>query len=218
MRISSVTPQVRDKNRVNVSVDGVYRLSLDITQLLDLGIKVGLELTEEEFKALEVESQFGKVYTRALEYALTRPRSQKELRNYLYRKTREGRTKIGTIRPGVPVELTQRVFERLVDRGYVDDEAFAHYWIENRRQRQGVSRRQLAQELGAKGVDSSLVGRLLAEGVRSESDELQKVIAKKSRRYDDAQKLTNYLVRQGFSYDDVREALSGRDNGDGRND
>ncbi|OYW42535.1 hypothetical protein B7Z28_01460, partial [Candidatus Saccharibacteria bacterium 32-45-3] len=42
---------------------------------------------------------------------------------------------------------------------------------------------------------------------REDSGELAKIIAKKQPRYPDRQKLMQYLVRQGFSYDDVARAL-----------
>jgi regulatory protein len=41
--------------------------------------------------------------------------------------------------------------------------------------------------------------------------ELQKIIAKKRSRYDDEQKFMAYLARQGFSYDDIKEALREED-------
>jgi len=211
MKITSISVQVRDKDRVNVSVDGKYRLSLDILQLGDLGIKIGNEYTEEEMAALEEESQFGKLYGRALEYSLMRPRSQREVKDYLYRKTRDTRTKLGTIKKGVSVQLTERVFERLHQKGYVDDEKFAMFWVENRNQRKGSSMRKLSAELSAKGVDRTIIERLLAESDRDDSTELQKIIAKKRSRYDDEQKFMAYLARQGFSYDDIKEALSQED-------
>lgn len=213
MLITGITAQQKDKNRVNVMVDGVYRFSLDILQVGDLGIKVGKDYTEEELQALEVESSFGKVYARALEYALMRPHSAKEVRDYLYRKTRPTKTRKRTTgelveRPGVAIEVTTRAYERLVERGYVNDESFARYWIENRSQVKGISRRKLQMELRAKGVEGSLVDRLLRETLRSDDDEIQKVIAKKQRLYPDQQKFIQYLMRQGFSYDSIKRALS----------
>jgi regulatory protein len=139
MKITSISAQKRDKDRVNVSVDGKYRFSLDVFQLVDLGIKVGKEYTEDELVALEEESQFGKLYMRALEYCLVRPHSQRELKDYLYRKTRDTRTKTGDIRKGVSVALTERVFNRLQEKSYIDDDKFAAYWVENRNLRKGVS-------------------------------------------------------------------------------
>lgn len=207
MKITALKQQLRDKDRVNVFVDGKYSFSLDITQVVELGIKTGAEYTEDELAELENESRFGKLYTRSLEYALTRPRSQREMRDYLYRKTRDTRTKMGDIRKGVSKELTERVFNRLFEKGYIDDEKFAQYWVENRNVRKGSSLRKLQAEMQAKGVDRSLIEQTLDQTERSDTDELQKIVAKKARRYDDEQKFMAYLMRQGFRYDDVKEAL-----------
>lgn len=208
MKITGISAQTKNDNRVNVMVDGTYRFSLDIFQVADLGIRVGKEYTEEELIELESESQFGKLYARTLEYCLMRPHSAKEVRDYLYRKTRDMRTKTGGIKKGVPVEITERVFERLSQKGYIDDEKFARYWVENRNLTKGTSRRKLTAELRSKGVEQPLIERLWDDSERSDEDELQKIIAKKRSRYPDEQKFMQYLARQGFSYDDIKQALS----------
>jgi len=207
MKITALKAQVRDKSRVNVFVDGTYSFSLDITQVAELGVRLNKEYTEKELAELEDESQFGKLYTRSLEYVLTRPRSQREMRDYLYRKTRDTPTKMGGMKKGVSKELTVRVFDRLQAKGYIDDEKFARFWVENRNVRKGISIRKLQSELGAKGVDRSIVERVLDQGERSDDDEIKKIIAKKAVRYSDEQKLIAYLMRQGFRYDVIKDAL-----------
>lgn len=207
MQITAITQQARDKQRVNVSVDGTYSFSLDIAQVIDLGVKVGRDYSQHELDALIVESAFGKLYARALEYVLMRPHSAHEVRQYLWRKTRDTRLPNGGIRKGVPLETTERVFNRLTEKGYIDDEAFARHWIENRRQRKGISRLRLEQELRAKGVDSATVQHSLADSQRSEIVELRKMLDKYRSRYDDERKLIAYLQRQGFSYDDITSAI-----------
>lgn len=208
MKITAVTAQQKDKNRVNIMVDGKYRFSLDIYQYADLGIRVGKEYTDEELTELETESQFGKVYARALEYCLMRPHSAKEVRDYLYRKTRDSRTRLGEVKKGVSPEITARVFERLIEKGYVNDESFTRYWVENRSLTKGASKRKLTAELRSKGVDQTTIERFIAESPRSDEGELQKIITKKRARYPDEQKFMQYLARQGFSYDDIKQALS----------
>lgn len=207
MKVTSLSAQARDKNRVNVFIDGKYRLSLDIVQVASLGIKSGVELTEEEVTKLEQESQYGKLYSRTLEYVLIRPRSQREVRDYLYRKTRDTRTKSGEVKKGVSPEITERVFERLVTKGYIDDEKFAKFWVENRNVRKGSSLRKLAAELRAKGVEKTIVDETLEQTDRHDQDELRKIIAKKRSKYDDEKKLIAYLARQGFTYDDIKTVL-----------
>ena len=208
MNITALSVQQKDTSRINVFVDGKYRFSLDIAQIGDLGVKVGREYTEAEMAHLEKEGQFGKLYSRALEYCFIRPRSAREVRDYLYRKTRATRTKTGDIKEGYTVELTARVFARLAERGYIDDEKFTRYWVENRHVTKGVSRRKLEAELLAKGVDRPIIERCLGESPRNENEELKKIIHKKRHRYADEQKLIMYLARQGFSYDTIKGALA----------
>lgn len=208
MKITSISAQVRDKNRVNVSVDGKYRFSLDIFQVGDLGLRVGKDYTDDELTALEAESQFGKLYARALEYSLMRPHSAREVRDYLYRKTRPTRTKTGDMRPGVSTAITDRVFDRLVEKGYVDDRKFTRYWVDNRSMTKGASKRKLISELRLKGVDSLIIEETLIDSTRSDESEILKIISKKRSKYPDDQKFMAYLARQGFSYDDIKASLS----------
>lgn len=211
--ISALTAQQKDPNRINVMVDGKYRFSLDISQVVSLGIKIGKEYTDNELAEIEGESQFGKLYARALEYCLMRPHSAREVKDYLWRKTRATKyksRKTGEIkeREGVAPELVDRVYEKLLDKGYVNDDNFARYWVENRNIAKGASKRKLEAELRAKGVDSDIISRHLTATMRSDNDELQKIIAKKRRRYADNQKFMQYLARQGFGYDDIKRALT----------
>lgn len=212
MKITNVSVQAKNPDRVNISVDGKYRFSLDISQVIDLGIKIGNEYTEDELVELETESQFGKLYARALEYTMLRPHSGKEVRDYLWRKTRDTKYKskrTGELksRAGVSQEIADRVYARLEEKGYIDDEKFTRYWVENRNQTKGVSRRKLIAELRAKGVDQSIIDAALIESERNDTEELAKIIAKKREKYDDEQKFIAYLARQGFSYEDIKSAL-----------
>lgn len=211
MQITSISAQLKNPNRVNISIDGTYRLSLDIFQLTEMGLKTGAEISEAGLIELEQESTYGKLYARALEYCMLRPHSGKEVKDYLWRKTRatKYKSRTGEIkeREGVSQSIADRVFERLQEKGYVDDEKFTRYWVENRNLTKGTSRRKLEAELRAKGVAAHVISAALNETVRSDDEEIQKIIAKKRKRYLDDQKLMHYLARQGFSYDDIRQAL-----------
>lgn len=215
-KITALSAQIRNPDRVNVSVDGKYRFSLDISQVADLGVRVGRSVTAAELAELEAESQFGKLYARTLEYCLARPHSVREVCDYLQRKTVARRYKsrrTGHIKehPGVNQSMANRVLVRLREKGYVDDEAFARWWVENRNTLKGTSKRKLSSELAAKGIDRALIDRVLAESDRSDLQELAKIIAKKRRRYPDEQKFIAYLARQGFDYDDIKQALQNND-------
>jgi regulatory protein len=212
-KITKLSVQQANDQRVNVFVDGVYTLSLDLYQVAEFGIRVGKEYTDQELKELEEESVFGKLYARALEYTMIRPHSEREVRDYLWRKTRDTKVrskKTGELltRKGVSEEIANRVLERLIEKGYVDDERFARFWVENRNQRKGISHRKLEAELRAKGVLSEIIQEAMQKYPRDEKSELLKIIKKKSKKYDDENKLIAYLARQGFSYDDIKDALT----------
>lgn len=216
MKITSITIQTNNPDRVNLSVDGKYRLSLEIVQLVNLGLKQNQEIDEATLEHLEKESEFGKLYARALEYALMRPHSSKEIRDYLTRKTlatkyRSKKTNEVKLRAGVDKSIAERVYDRLEQRGYIDDSVFAKHWVENRHQIKGVSRRKIIAELRAKGIEQALIDSVCSESERNDVDELKKVIIKKQSRYPDRQKFIQYLARQGFNYDDITTALQQRD-------
>jgi regulatory protein len=213
MKITDISVQVRNPDRVNISVDDKYRFSLDIYQVVELGIKIGNEYSESELAELETESQFGKLYARSLEYCLMRPHSSKELRDYLWRKTRSTRVRnkrTGEIyeKEGVSQPVADRVYDRLIEKGYIDDEKFARYWVENRNVTKGASSRKIISELRAKGVEQATIDTALLGSSRSDEDELNKILAKKRAKYSDEQKLIQYLARQGFNYDDIKSALA----------
>lgn len=83
--ITAIKPAVRDTQRVNIFIDEKFSFSLTISQLLDTKLKVGSILSPEKKLELEDLSHFGKIYQRSLEYCLVRPRSIKEVRDYLER-------------------------------------------------------------------------------------------------------------------------------------
>lgn len=207
MKVTAISVQAKDKNRVNVSIDGKYELSLNISQLVDLGIKVGQDYSADEIAALRQESDFGKIYARSLDYCLVRPRSLREVSEYLYKKTRPVRNAKGDMKPGLSIELKNRVLERLIDKEFIDDEKFTRYWVENRSLKKGTSLRKLKNELLLKGVESEIIERVISESGRNDTEELNKIILKKRANYSDKNKFISYLARLGFRYDDIKNAL-----------
>lgn len=213
LTITKITAGVKDKNRVNVFINGKFTLSLDVRQVIDLQVKVGRKLSEDELQELHRASEFGKLYQRSLEWAFTRPHSVGETRDYLKRRQLK-RTQLNRKRiqeelkplPEIQDSAINLVIERLAERGYIDDRKFAEYYIENRFIKKGISRRRLIMELRTKKVSEDIIMAALEDSQRNDDVELVKMLEKKARRYDQ-QKLIQYLVRQGFHYHDVVEAV-----------
>ena len=212
MIITAINLQTKNRNRVNIMIDGEYKLSLDIYQLGILGIKVGGVVSQNDIDKLQEESSFGKLYAQALKYCLMRPHSSQEIKDYLFKKTLDRKVKnykTGEInnRQGVNSKISDRVYNRLVDKGYVDDEEFACWWIRNRKINTGISIRKLRQELSAKRVSNDIIDMVLAQSDRDDNCEIIKIINKKRSRYPDENKMIAYLARQGFSYEDIKDGL-----------
>lgn len=195
MKITDIKPAVKTPGRWNVFVDGKYSFSLSEMQLLDVGVKIGKELDEDELGRLKDDSEFGKAYARALELIFRRLRSKKELYDYARRKE-------------WTVALRDRVIQKLEAKGYIDDYKFAESWVRSRTAMKPSSRRKLELELRQKGIASSIITATLhSEGEHNEESALRRIIMKKKARYSDEQKFIAYLARQGFRYDEIKQAL-----------
>ena len=223
LKITNMKQGVKNPNRVNVFVNDKYAFSLDVVQVVDLGVKVGQKISEERLAELKNASEFGKLYQRTLEWVLVRPRSVRETRDYLQRKLREASSGTASRRPvftggarlrsrqqppkdpsEASPEFSDGIISRLCEKGYLDDERFAEWYVENRFVKKGISKKRLKMELVKKGVASDIVEEVLTK--RNDEEELLKIIAKKRNKYDD-EKLINYLCRQGFEFQLVQNLV-----------
>lgn len=196
-KITNIKQAVKNPERANVFVDGKYEFSLDVTQLLDLKLKVGQKITVEQLSEFKKISEYGKLYQRTLEWVLARPRSEKETSDYLYKKIYEKK---------LDKEYIGKIIEKLEKKTYLNDEAFAKWYVENRFVKKGISKKRLSLELAKKGISREIVERVLKDSGRDEKEEILKIIAKKRARYDD-DKLIQYLGRQGFSYELAKDLV-----------
>ena len=221
--ITNLKQGVKNPNRVNVFVNSKYALSLDVVQVVDLGVKVGLEISEDGLVELKKASEYGKLYQRTLEWVLVRPRSVRETRDYLSKKLKTSSSDsllrarrygaqslvplpVGRVQSSEDIlELSENIIQKLLDKKYLDDYKFAEWYVENRFVKKGISKKRLKMELMKKGVAREIVDEVIDD--RDDEEEIRKVIAKKRAKYDD-EKLMGYLVRQGFSYDLVKQVLS----------
>jgi regulatory protein len=194
MKITAIKAQQKSDSRVSLYVDDAYFCSVDMLQVSDLRLYVGKELTEEEADHIKKEGEFSKAYNRVLNFLAIRPRSEREVQDYLFRKQYDK-------------EVSARIVERIIQKGYINDASFATSWVRSRQATKPVSRRRLQAELAAKGVKGEPQQDALQN--YDERAALQKVIDKKRHhtRYQDRQKFIAFLARQGFPYDLIQELL-----------
>ncbi len=201
MKITRIVEQEKQKGRYSIFVEGKYAFSLSETALLRSGLHAGQELDADELKGWKQQSADDKLYSAALRYAALRPRSRWEVEQYLKRKD-------------APPALTGQILNKLSSIGLLDDAAFAAAWVADRRLLRPTSRRKLQQELRAKHVSDEMIGQALCSEGADERTALRELIAKKRAlpKYQaDPLKFMQYLARQGFHYDDIKNALGADD-------
>ena len=195
MKITAIKAQVRSESRVSVFLDDKYSFSLTLDQLLDEKIKKGDEVDEPRLKNLKRLSDEGKLKQRTLEWVMGRPHSTREFRDYLYRKKAEK-------------DLIEAWVIEFTDKKFLNDEAFARWFAENRL-RKNKSSRAIYAELMSKGIESSIIKTVVGELETGDDEALAALVTKLQTRprYKDEQKLKQHLVSKGFRYDDIKRAL-----------
>ena len=76
----------KKKERYNVFLDGEFGFGIDAEALLKEKLAVGRELKDQEIKGLRDQAEFNKSYEKALNFLSYRPRSEREVRDYLEKK------------------------------------------------------------------------------------------------------------------------------------
>ncbi|OGL38775.1 hypothetical protein A3J32_02870 [Candidatus Saccharibacteria bacterium RIFCSPLOWO2_02_FULL_46_7] len=197
MKITAVKAQVKNPERVSIFVDGKYSFSLSLDELLKEKLKKDDELNGADVKRLKKLSADGKLRARAVEWVLNRPRSIREFKDYMYRKKAEA-------------EFAEDLIKQFSDRGYLDEQKFSQ-WLIELLSRRGKSNRAIRSELFKKGIDREIVEEIMSQEASDEVGRLRTVIAKKRKlpRYrNDLQKIKQYLVAQGFSWDLIKSQLA----------
>ncbi|MDQ4078853.1 MAG: RecX family transcriptional regulator [Chloroflexota bacterium] len=195
--ITRLVMQKRNRERVNVYLDGEFAFGLALQEAVHL--QVGQSLTDEQVAELQQADSYQKAYTRALDYLSRRPRSRGELERYLMKKE-------------VAEHHSHQILARLTELGLLDDFAFATYWIENREAFRPRGERAIRYELRQKGVDETIIDQVLAQSELDEVESAYRVALKKMSRLqaiDDPwqfkQKLAGYLGRRGFNWDVIQQ-------------
>ncbi|HET6863869.1 MAG TPA: RecX family transcriptional regulator [Candidatus Saccharimonadales bacterium] len=199
MKITSIKQQVKNPERASIFVDGNYEFSLSLDELVKYKLKNHDEMDKADIKKFKKISADGKLRARALEWLMNRPHSEREFRDYLYRKKVE------------PEQIDALVSE-FTKNSYLDNLKFAA-WFTELQARRGKSDRAIRSELFKKGISREVADEVLEEEAGDEAQRLKAMIEKKqklSRYKGDPEKLAKYLTSQGFSWQLVKQELFAR--------
>lgn len=140
---------------------------------------------------------FEKLYNKVLHFLSFRPRSEKEIKDYISKKTKDEKHK-------------NKIFIKLKTQGLVNDEEFADWWIDQRLSFKPRGKRLLKKELLEKGIDREIIDRKLLAICNKELTNLaKKLVEKKIKLYGKLpplklkKKLFSFLGRRGFDWQQI---------------
>jgi regulatory protein len=193
--ITDIARQKGRDNRFSIKVDGVYAFALSDLDMSASQLRVGGVLSVAELEQWQRAAGESKAYDQALRYLGIRRRSRAEIAKYLVRK-------------GWGEDEVSGVLARLEKLGLIDDPAFAAAWIRERRLLRPRSIQALKFELAKLGISRSDIEEALQAEPGDEVGMLMELISRRRRQYPSEDKLIAYLARQGYRYDQIKQALS----------
>jgi regulatory protein len=201
MRITALEQQAHNPNRVNLYVDDHFLLGISAELMLTQGLHVDQELTAADIENLQHSETRQQAIERAINYLSFRPRSQAEVRRYLRKKE-------------TPPEIIEAVIEHLTKRDYINDKAFASFWVESRDQFNPRGSQGLRSELSTKGIEREIIEEVVDKEQDGElalrAGRKKALLLLQTGEIDFSKfrnRLGGFLQRRGFSYDVISRTV-----------
>ena len=187
-----------DPKEFGADPDAAGFLSLD-SELCEIKrLKAGMELTDAELTALVRESHIKRAKSRAMWY--------------LSRGDMAKKTLFDKLRRSFPDYAAKTACDRAEELGYINDESYAKRRLQRIIDEKKVSVRMAKQLLRQEGIDPDLVDDA-AES--AEYDPIEAIVGLIERKYkqklndkDNTQKVIAALMRKGYGFSEIKEALS----------
>ncbi len=185
-------------DRIHISVDGEYLLTVDACYWYTCGHTEGEELNEKELAAFIEAAGFRRTYNAAINILSYRDHSARELENKLVLK-------------GHSRECAADAVEKIKAEGFVNDERYAETLAADLFERKGMCPQKIKYELISRGVSSQIAENAVL-GI--DKDNISRIIellsSKFSNRISDEKgikKVYNSLQRLGYLRSDIAAAL-----------
>lgn len=185
------------KHLFKILLSSGEELLIDTDVCMEKNLKAGDEADDEFIEKLKAESEFKRAKSRALWYLDRMDYTE----NALYQKL---------IRAGFDKKASAEVIAWCVEFGLVDDRRYAERFA-LRCSESNISKREALQKMYGKGISFELAKEVWEETQTDEQSQLASLIEKKYAykltTENGSQKVFAALIRKGFSYGAVKEAL-----------
>lgn len=154
-------------------------------------------------------SDFEEFYNKALRFLSYRPRSEKEVRDYL-----KVKSKLLEINDLDIESIIDKVIQKLKEQNFINDEEFARWWIEQRTTFKPRSLKLIKLELRQKGIPNEIIeSRITNQESRGDLEQAKELIKKRIERVRNLskqeiyQKLGGFLARRGFDWETIKQSI-----------
>lgn len=196
--ITAITPQVKDKTRCNIFVDGRFCCGLTLEATVKNRLRVGQIITQERLSEMQLESEKNTAFDKALTHLSATRKTEKQIREYLQGK-------------GYLDGVIDYVVEKLRGYNFLNDGEYAEAYVESVAKRKGG--RLIRMELRGKGISDEKIDAAMGGLDEETQTEAAKTILYKYMRGKVAdtqtlQKAYRYLMGKGFDYEVAKAALA----------
>lgn len=185
-------------NKIHISTDGEYRLTVDADFWFSLGIYNNSEISKEEFAELEEKITVRRAYNKGIDLLSRRAHSKKEL--------------IEKISKTYNKKYVIIAVNALEEKGYINDEDFAEQYFSYLKERKHFGKKRISLEMSKKGIDKAIIYNLCEADNSSPAEEIESLLSTKfSRNLSDEKgkkRTFNALVRMGYNYGDIKTAMN----------
>ncbi len=203
MHITKIERQKKDPSRRSVFIDGEFAFGVSLDGLVQFSLYEGRELSNTESEQLQQSVQEDDAKRTALKYLSRRPRTEKEIADYLAKKKYDHST-------------AQRVIGKLNGLHLLDDSEFARMFCRDKILRKPVGERVLRSALLRKGVNKEIIDAVMPEFFSYDAErelaltagkkQYTKLLRSRSRieKLQLKNRLFNFLLHRGFDFDTVQ--------------
>lgn len=196
--ITAITPQIKDKRRCNIYIDGRFCCGLTLETTVKNRLKVGQTISPDKLAIIQLESEKSTALDKAMTHLSATRKTEKQIRDFLAKK-------------GYLTAVADYVVEKLKDYGFLDDKEYAERYVEATAKKKGV--RLLRAEMRGKGLSEEDVDAALESVDEETQKDAAKVILQKYMRHKECdretlQKAVKYLFGKGFDYEIIKDVVS----------
>ncbi len=192
--ITSIEPQVKDKERCNVYVDGRFYCGIKLEVAIKYNLKSGMQIEKEKLDEIQLATEKSQALDKAMTYLSACMRTRRQMSDYLTKK-------------GYTQAVCDYVLERLEYHNLIDDAAYCRAYINSVK---GKGKRALEADLIKRGAEKNAISEALDE-VEEDSGEaaviLEKYMRGKQHDKQNLYKAFKYLLAKGYGYDTAKDAL-----------